>query len=46
MREWAEESIREGRGTFLVAPVSTLGGTGGSPILREWERRRKAAGQQ
>ncbi|KAL8279245.1 hypothetical protein RQP46_008282 [Phenoliferia psychrophenolica] len=46
MREWAEEQVKQGRGTFLVAPSPAIGGIGGSPVLREWERRRKAAGQQ
>jgi hypothetical protein len=33
MREWAEKEIREGRAVGA-------GGMGGSPVLREFERRR------
>jgi hypothetical protein len=36
MREWAEQEIREGR-------AIGVGGTGGSAVLREWEKRRNDA---
>lgn len=41
MREWAEQEILAGRaGPGVLAPRS-LGGNGGSELLREWERTQK-----
>lgn len=45
MKEWAEQEIAAGRGGMIGMNSSnvgkgSLGGNGGSAIMREWERRR------